>query len=193
MAAMMATHPPVGYADIERWPEDGRRYELYDGEVSVIPSPLPVHQIVLGRLHVALQVYADVHGGLVLAAPRDIVLTEFDVVQPDVMFFTAARRYVARLRSDTAAPDLVVEILSAGTAGNDRGRKMQLFARHGVREYWLVDPDVSTIEVYDLLGGRYILASAAAGREDVRSTLLPELTLTPETIFPVVDRERPAR
>ena len=119
---MKAAHPRVGYADLERWPEDGRRYELYDGEVYVVPSPLPVHQIVLGRLHTALQQYAAEHGGLVLTAPLDIVLTDSDVVQPDVLFFTAERQHVVRLRRVTReGPDLAIEILSPSTAGNDRG------------------------------------------------------------------------
>src|SRR2546425_511130 len=117
MAPMKAAHPRVSYADLERWPEDGRRYELYDGEVCVVPSPLPVHQIILGRLHTALQGYVDQHGGLVLTAPLDIVLTAYDVVQPDVIFFAANRQHLVHLHQVTRdAPDLVVEILSPSTA-----------------------------------------------------------------------------
>jgi hypothetical protein len=75
MAVMQAVHPRVSYADMERWPEDGRRYELYDGEVFEIPSPLPIHQMVLARLYLALQGHVSAHGGIVLFAPLDIVLT----------------------------------------------------------------------------------------------------------------------
>ena len=185
---MKATHPRVSYADLERWPDDGRRYELYDGEVYVVPSPLPVHQIVLGRLYIALHQYSTEHGGLVLVAPLDIVLTDYDVVQPDVLFFTADRAGAVRPRQVTREePDLAIEILSPSTAGNDRGRKMPLLARHGVREYWLVDPDVETIEIYRFTGDRYVLASKTAGEERVDSPLLPHLALIANSIFPDVD------
>src|SRR6185295_12095144 len=94
MAAMKAAHPRVSFADLERWPEDGRRYELYDGEVYVVPSPLPRHQIISARLHEAFLDYQRTHGGIVLYAPLDIVLTEYDVVQPDLLYFTPERRHL---------------------------------------------------------------------------------------------------
>jgi len=85
MTVVKAAPPRVCFADLERWPDDGRRYELYDGEVYVVPSPLPLHQVVSARLHLALDEYTRAHGGIVLYAPLDIVLTEFDVVQPDLL------------------------------------------------------------------------------------------------------------
>src|ERR1700730_5079838 len=87
MTGMRAVHPRVSFAELERWPEDGRRYELYDGEVFEIPSPIPLHQFVLGRLHLAFAAYVQTHGGAVFFAPLDIVLTDFDVVQPDLLLF----------------------------------------------------------------------------------------------------------
>ena len=183
MAIMQAAHPGVSYADLERWPEDGRRYELYDGEVYVVPSPLPLHQIAAARLHLALTEYVRRHGGLVLFAPLDIVLSEYDVVQPDLLYFTAGRQHLVDPRAVTRhPPDLAVEILSPTSASNDRGRKMQLLARHGVQEYWLVDPDAAAIEVFRLNGDRYRLASQATGGERVGSPLMPALVLTPDDV-----------
>jgi len=185
MAAMKAAHPRVSFADLERWPEDGRQYELYDGEVYVVPSPLPLHQIVSARLYDALRDYSRQHGGIVLYAPLDIVLTEYDVVQPDLLLFTRDRAGLINPRKVTRhAPDLAIEILSPSTAGNDRGRKMQLLARHGVREYWLVDPVAVTVEVYWLSGNQFALASTAAGDQPVQSPLLPELSLAPVDLVP---------
>jgi len=180
MAGVKAAHPRVSYADLARWPEDGRRYELYDGEVHVVPSPLPLHQIVSARLYDVLSDYARTHGGILLYAPIDIVLTEYDVVQPDLLFFTRERQALVDPRKVTRhAPDLAIEILSPGTASNDRGRKMQLLARHGVREYWLVDPDAVAIEVYWLSGDQFVVASTATGDEPVQSPLLEDLSLRP--------------
>ena len=101
MAGVKAVHPRVSYAELERWPEDGRRYELYDGEVYVVPSPILLHQIVSARLHLALEEYTRSHGGLVVYAPLDVVLTEYDVVQPDLLLFTRARQHL--LRADQVA------------------------------------------------------------------------------------------
>jgi Uma2 family endonuclease len=179
MTAMKAAHPRVSFADIEKWPEDGRRYELYDGEVYEVPSPILLHQMVSARLYLALAAYVNTHGGTVLYAPLDIVLTDYDVVQPDLLLFTRERTHLLNPRQVTRVPpDLAIEILSPSTEGNDRGRKMRLLQQHGVREFWLVDPDGETIEVYALNGSEFVLASVATATESVRSPLLPELTIT---------------
>jgi Uma2 family endonuclease len=178
MAPMKAAYPRVSFADMEKWPDDGRRYELYDGEVYAVPSPIPLHQIVAGRLHLALSDYVRLHGGIVLFAPLDIVLTEYDVVQPDLLLFTADRAHLINPRKVTRVPpDLAIEILSPSTASNDRGRKMKLLARHGVREFWLVDPEAGTIEIYALSANDFVLADIATREAAVRSPLLPLLKL----------------
>src|SRR5580765_2063630 len=122
MAGVKAAQERVTFADLERWPEDGRRYELYDGEVYVVPSPIVLHQIAAGRLYLELSDYVKEHGGIVLFAPLDIVLTDYDVVQPDLLLFTEERRHLLDLRKVTRVPpDLAIEILSPSTARNDRG------------------------------------------------------------------------
>jgi Uma2 family endonuclease len=184
MAPMKATYPRVSFADLERWPEDGRRYELYDGEVYEVPSPFPLHQIVSARLHLALSDYVRDHGGIVLYAPLDIVLTEYDVVQPDLLLFTRERQHLINPRKVTRVPpDLAIEILSPGTAGNDRGRKMRLWARHGVREFWLVDPDAVAVEIYALAGDQFVLAGMWNHSACVRSPLLPEVAFAPADLL----------
>ena len=180
---MQAIHPRVSYAEMEGWPEDGRRYELYDGEVFEIPSPLPIHQMVLARLYLALQSHIVAHGGIVLFAPLDIVLTEYDVVQPDLVLFTRERQHLIDPKKVTRKPpDLAVEILTPGTESNDRGRKLRLLARQGVREYWIVDADRARVEVHGLSGDRFTLVNVAAGTEPIHSPLLPELVLRPSDL-----------
>ena len=183
MSGVKAVYPRVSYADLEGWPEDGRRYELYDGEVYVIPSPIPLHQIVSARLFLALEEYSRVHGGLVLYAPLDTVLTEFDVVQPDLVLFTRERRHLVEPRKVIRhPPDLAIEILSPTTAANDRGRKMRLLERHGVREFWLVDPDAVAIEIYHLVDARYVLADHALDSGVIASPLLPAPAIAPRDL-----------
>ena len=185
MAGVKAVQERVSYADLERWPEDGRRYELYNGEVFEIPAPILLHQFVLGRLYLALSAYVRAHGGAVFMAPVDIVLTDFDVVQPDVVLFSPEHVHLLNLRKVTRfAPDLAIEILSPGTAHNDRRRKLRLFEQHRLREYWLVDADGPSIEVYRLVGNRLSLAGKADAAQPIESGLLPDLTLRPSDLLP---------
>ena len=184
MASMQDVQPRVGYNDLLNMPEDGRRYEIYRGELVVVPSPLPRHQIVALSVCTLLREYARRAGGIVLAAPLDIVFGEFDVVQPDVLFFRADRRHLVQPDAVTRhAPDIVVEVLSPSTAPIDRGRKMRTFAHYGVPEYWVVDPVARRIEVHGLEDGVYRETQVATGDETVQSVLLPDLTFEAARVF----------
>jgi Uma2 family endonuclease len=185
MGGVLRVRPRVSYADLERAPEDGRRYELYDGEVYVVPAPLPRHQRVQTRLIEWLDAYAESAGGFAVPSPIDIVFSDYDVLQPDVVYFQPSRVHFIDLdRAIRHAPDLCVEILSPSTEATDRGRKLQMFARYGVPEYWIVDPVNEWIEVHRLEAGSYVLVQRASGDEEVRSAVVPGTTLHADSIFP---------
>ena len=172
MASMQDVQPRVGYTDLVDMPDDGRRYEIHGGELVVVPSPRLGHQVAVGEIFSLLRAYARETGGAAVVAPFDIVFDEFDVVQPDVLFFRAERVHL--LRPDAVArhaPDIVVEVLSPSTASIDRGRKMRTFARYGVPEYWMVDPVARRIEVHALEGNAYRETQVATGGETVQSVL----------------------
>lgn len=182
---MNVVQPRVSFADLERAPEDGRRYELYDGEVFVVPAPVPRHQLVAQAIAERFVAYTETHGGVALISPIDIVFSDYDVVQPDIVLFQASRRELVQLDAAVRArPDIAVEVLSPSTASTDRGRKMQLFARYGVPEYWIVDPVAVSIEVYTLDEGVYSLHLVAEAAQVVRSFLLPELQFVASAVFP---------
>jgi len=184
MATVKLVRPRVSYADLERAPEDGRRYELYDGEVFVVPAPLPRHQVVQILIVELLRDYARQHGGRVLDSPIDVVFSEFDVLQPDVLLFTAERAHLVDLDAPIRhAPDLCVEVLSPSTAATDRGRKLQMYARYGVPEYWLVDP-AGRVEIYQLTPQGYTVALSAAVGDHVTSPTLAGLTFSVRSILP---------
>jgi Uma2 family endonuclease len=184
MATVDMVRPPLTFADLERMPDDGRRYELYDGEVVVVPSPLPRHQMVLNRLMEVLGAYARQHGATCLAAPLDIVFSENTVLQPDIVFFSSERRHLIHPdRVIRDPPDLCVEILSPSTAGRDRRSKKEIFARFGVKEYWIVDPAGAAFEQYGLEAGRFRLLTSAGAADIVTSPLLPNLSFSVGQIF----------
>jgi Uma2 family endonuclease len=175
----------VSFADLERAPEDGRRYELYDGEVYVVPAPIPRHQVVQHLATELLRERCRQHGGFAVGSPIDIVLSDYDVVQPDIIFFGPARAHLVDLdRVIRHAPDLSIEILSPSTEATDRGRKLQMFARYGVPEYWIVDPVNEVIEVHRLEAGSYVLVQRAMGDDEVRSVVVPGPTLRAGSVFP---------
>jgi Uma2 family endonuclease len=156
MRRMDAVKRRVSFADLQRMPDDGRRYELYDGELHVVPSPMPRHQRVAMRLLDVLFEYARRAGGEAFSAPLDIVVSEYDVVQPDLVYFGPSA--AGRIDPDQAIrflPDLAIEVLSPSTASIDRGRKRLLLERAGLREYWIVDPAASGVNVYVLEQGRF--------------------------------------
>jgi Uma2 family endonuclease len=183
MRGVEALNHPISFADLQRMPDDGNRYELYDGELRVVPSPILRHQIVSVRLLEALLDYRRLHGGLVIAAPFDIVLSEFNVLQPDLVYFAEAS--TKRLHPDEYVrfpPDLAIEVLSPSTAIHDRGRKRDLFARFALAELWIVDPWHELVEVSVLERGAYaeprIVRSGA-----VESSTIPGLTLALAPLF----------
>ena len=184
MASMQDAQPRVGYTDLVHMPEDGRRYEIHGGELVVVPSPLVRHQVVVGAVFRILDSHARRSGGRALVAPLDVVFDEFDVVQPDVLFFRAERVHLLQPDAVTRhAPDIVVEVLSPSTAAADRGRKMQTFARYAVPEYWIVDPVARQLEVHALEGGVYRATQVASGDDTVRSVLLRDLTFEATRLF----------
>ena len=182
---MQDVQPRFGYSDLLAMPEDGRRYEIHGGELVVVPSPMPCHQIAIVELVTLLRDYGRRAGGIALVAPLDIVFGEYDVVQPDIVFFRAERRHLVQPYEVTrVAPDIAVEVLSPSTAAVDRGRKMRMFAGYGVPEYWIADPVRLRIEVHVLENDAYRQGQVATGGDIVRSVLLPDLAFVAGSIFP---------
>jgi Uma2 family endonuclease len=177
------------YRDLVALPEDQLRHELIDGEHIVSPSPNTGHQTISKRLFVPLNSYAERHHtGEVLYAPFDVKLSLFTVLVPDLVYFAAERfAQVVNEKHATAAPDLVVEILSPGTRRRDKGRKRAVYDREGVREYWIVDPETRSITVLRRPRGgvgltRVTVLTLAKG-ETLESPLFPGLQVPLREVF----------
>ena len=171
------------YNDYCATPDD-ERYELLNGNLMMVPAPNMKHQKVLVRLAQKLSNFAEEHRlGEVYVAPCDVVLSDTDVVQPDLLFISRAREHTVTDKNVRGAPDLVIEILSPSTADHDLGYKHDLYGRHGVLEYWIVDPMAETIAVNQQRHGSLKLAENFGRRDTLRSGVLEGLHLKLDDIF----------
>ena len=127
--------------------DDRRDYEVVGGKLIVVPRPRPRHQKVIGRLYALLENYLRRERAGEVYPDVDVVLGE-EVVSPDLVIISAERLFIVEEARINGAPDLVVEVLSPSTAKLDRKDKSRLYHRHGVREYWLVDPELRLVEVF---------------------------------------------
>ena len=140
------------YDDFLLFPDDGKRHELIDGVHYVTPSPRLRHQDLVGRLHFEFLLYLREHpeAGRVFMAPVDVVMSFHDIVVPDLIFVAGDQTGILTEANIQGAPALVVEVLSKRTRKRDVQIKRRLFEQRGVREYWLVDPELDTVQVLRL-------------------------------------------
>jgi Uma2 family endonuclease len=141
------------YDDLLQMPEDGKRYEIIDGELIEMSSPVVTHQRVLGRLFMMFSEQVQRSGqGEVLISPLDVIISPTRVVQPDLIVVRPDNREILRDHIH-GIPNLLVEILSPSNHKHDTVTKRRLYARNRVPEYWIVDPDAQTVEVLELVAG----------------------------------------
>jgi Uma2 family endonuclease len=175
------------YDDFLLFPDDGKRHELIDGEHYVTPSPNIRHQRILGHLYLAMATWLETHPiGKVFLSPLDVVLSNFDVVEPDLLYVSNARAAeVLTPQNLRGTPEIVVEIHSPATRKRDETIKRRLYERAGVTEYWTVDPDLETIRVCRRAGEAFARPdelSCEAG-DALTTPLLPDLEMPLARIF----------
>ena len=163
---------------------DDRRYELLERELLMVPAPNTRHQRILIRLSTALHEFVTVRGlGEVFSSPFDAVLSNYDVLQPDLLLVSKERSHMVTDDNIQGGPDLVVEVLSTSTADRDLGYKRTLYARHRVREYWVVDPEARTIEVLALGQEDFTRHGLYASNQVLQSPVLPDLAILLEEVL----------
>ena len=174
------------HEDYLAFPDDGRRHELIDGEHVVTPSPTRRHQQVFGRLFLALGTYLQQNpAGELYAAPLDVILSEHDVVQPDILFVSKERSAVLGTWVH-GAPDLAVEIVSPSTRRLDEMAKRRVYDRFGVTEFWVIDPEIEIVRIYRQAGAGGFdrpLELRPEDRQLLESALFPGFSLTLDDLF----------
>jgi len=178
--------PPQGEwteADYFGLPDTNRIIELSEGEFIMPPHPTVTHQRVVGVLYRTMYAFVQEHGlGIVLLAALPVRLWPGKIREPDILFVSHA--HADRIGEQfSGPPDLVVEVLSPSTRRTDRGEKPMEYARAGVVEYWLVDPEAQTIEVLTLAGGVYMLLGQFRAGEMARSQVLAGFQVAVDQVF----------
>lgn len=171
-------------------PDEYPRYELLEGELVEMVSPTVRHQQILLRLARLLQDYCRANrAGQVLVAPLDVILAKHIVVQPDLIFVSQARWKELVKDRIYGAPDLLIEILSPSTSQRDYRAKRKLYARHGVPEYWIVDPEDVTIEVQRRQETFFSTVGLYEAGQTLSSPTFPDLKLDINQVFADADFE----
>lgn len=180
--------PSVTVEDLDLMPEDGNRYEVIGGEILASRAPDFLHQIVVTNLIFFVGSYLKANPlGVVVTTPG-LIFSFVDGVIPDVVYVSHERReqilHEGRLR---AAPELVVEIVSPGAENTRRDRivKRQLYAKHSVEEYWIIDPQTRSVEVYRLRGQILDLVAMNTDAQAIETPLLPGWSVTADELFRV--------
>jgi Uma2 family endonuclease len=169
-------------AEYDQLPESMLPTELIDGEILVSPAPLLTHQLVLGNLYYFLRI--SVPGGVVAFAPVDVQLDDSNVFQPDLLWIAEGNeRCTVTEQRVIGAPDLVVEIVSKGTERRDRVQKFQLYEKYGVREYWIIDLKLKTVQVWSLQGSEFISLGSYTVEETFESPALQKAVIVADA-FP---------
>ncbi len=172
------------YDDYLKLPQDGRRYEILNGVLLLMPSPRDSHQNAVFEIASYLRTYVKLPGlGKVRIAPLDVKLGPKNVFQPDVL--VVLNEHLERLTEDgvMGAPDLTVEVLSPSTALEDRVDKHREYALAGVREYWIVNPERRSVEVFILAGREYRSRGVFSGKDTLPSQVVPNFPVPVEQFF----------
>lgn len=171
----MAVTKPAGtwtYEDLFSLPDDGRRYEIIEGELYEMPAPNWDHAMTVMNLILLLAPVVQALGGRLATAPLDVFFPGADPVQPDILVLLPTWEGLLELRGPRGTPDLVIEVLSPSNRGHDLLTKRALYGRASVREYWLVDPANRTVEVLSPHQDALYTQQTASGTGKITSPLL---------------------
>lgn len=172
------------YADFCALPEDGRRYEILDGDLFMSPSPGESHQTIVLNIAIFLREHLRRNKlGRVYVAPFDVILDEHNVIEPDVLFVSNANNGIITAQNIQGSPDLLIEVLSPTSVERDTRDKRNLYARCGVKNYWMVDAEERSLTELELIDRAYAVAHVTKGVDVFRPRLFPGLEVQPADLW----------
>lgn len=169
------------YADLENMPDDNNRYEIIDGELFVSPAPRVRHQDVAGYIFAVMRMFVEEQPiGRVFMAPTDVVFDDRNVVEPDIVYIANERRGILNEKNIGGVPSLLVEVVS--NSRMDRVRKRDLYAKFGVDEYWIIDPEADRVEIL-LRDGNHYAPPIIQETGSLSTTQIPDLKIHLARVF----------
>lgn len=173
---------PVTYDEYAGMPDDGNRYEVADGQLELMGSPTPTHQVISFEIQMTLNENCRSEY-IIFSAPIDVILSDTEVRQPDLVMVHRSRMDILAKKGIVGAPDLVVEIISPWSRRRDKVHKLKTYARYAIPEYWIVDSSNWTLEQYVLTDQTYELVEIYAEDEPVRSDHISCVSFTMNDIM----------
>jgi len=182
-----STVGPYRSSDFFRLPE-GEPVELLRGRFVVSPSPSLHHQFIVGLLYERFIKISEASDGFAMVAPMDTVLSDDTIPQPDVIYVRKENRKILKDRV-RGVPDLVIEVLSPSTSRRDRLEKLDLYAKYGIAEYWIVDPESRVFDFYTNHNGTFSVVTSAKVYQSPKFT---EVQIDLDEFWKVIDRRLPS-
>lgn len=183
-ASYMVQRKKYTYQDYLNLLDDGKRHEVINGELIMVAAPSTFHQTVLINLVNELKNFLNKEkSGKMFCAPTDVKLSESNVVQPDIIFISQERLNIITDNNVDGVPDLIIEILSPGTAYSDLIEKKEIYERFEVKEYWIVDPNKHRVEIYNNVNQQFELNQRIDLTGVVKSLVIKGFEVTLENIF----------
>lgn len=174
------------YQDYLKLPADGNRYEVIEGELIMTPAPYTIHQRVSRKIVYELISFVEKEKiGELYYAPIDVLLSNINVVQPDILFISNQNFHIITEKNIKGTPDLIIEIISPSTGYYDLIAKQELYEKFGVKEYWLVDPKKQRFEIYENMGQKFELNQRIEREGIITSQVLKGLQINVKKIFDI--------
>lgn len=173
----------ITYADYLKI-DDNNRYEIFNGELCLVPAPSTNHQSVSRNLEFLIWNFVKQRGlGKVFYAPIDVVFDDDEVFQPDIVFIKSENQSIIGENAIQGIPDLIVEIVSPSSTFYDTIEKKDIYRKYGVKEYWIIFPDEKVIEVLSLEKGEYLEFCKSKKEGIVKSKILEGLEINSKDVF----------
>jgi len=173
----------ITYADYLKI-DDNNRYEIFNGELLMVPAPSTDHQEISGNIGFLIWSFVKQKGlGKVFNAPVDVVFDDDEVFQPDIIFIKSENQSIIGKNAIQGVPDLIVEIVSPSSTFYDTIEKKDIYRKYGVKEYWIIFPDEKVIEVLSLEKGEYLEFCKSKKEGIVKSKILEGLEINSKDVF----------
>ncbi|HEX9973495.1 MAG TPA: Uma2 family endonuclease [bacterium] len=187
--AVATYHVPkkvYSYQDYFELPDDGNKYEIIEGELIMSPAPFTMHQRIVRKIIFALLKFIEEEQtGELFFAPTDVVLSNSNVIQPDILFILNENLNIITEKNIKGVPDLIIEIISPATGYYDLSGKKDLYEKFGVREYWIIDPMKQRVDIYYHSGKKFELSQRLEKEGQITSHVLKGLQINLKKIFEI--------